>query len=484
MSFIRLNQAFHLRRQAIRIVKRVAVIGGGQTGLVTAATLLADGFTSVRVFCPEEELKISNPVSGRLPAGIVSSYLERFAARHCTDSASYGTRVLSMARRKDRERGWDLRVKTLATDEESLQSFDKVVICTGAFNRQKIPSSLRGRSRFRGPVVHASELGPRHQEILDVVPDKTNDDPEPQSQAQVVVVGGGKSASDAATWFAMQGRRVTLESYWHIPLPERKPPDFLRRSRRLLHNTRLGAWFIRAMYGALEAKTTKELGLAPDSRLRSKTSLFWGGRPAGPTDIKDPTGFFALVDSGAINLIAPAHVLDYDTSGTSLLLDNEQTIPAAAVVLGTGFGVSHAAFMDDAARAQAGLIPQAPGSRDFTGDPQNCYVAECTAHWIASYFRADPFPAFTQDELIEEPERESAWLRFRYPADECFADREVGCNTADALTNWPWYADTLMEDMGVRSQRSGRLWGLWMFQTIDVEELKMLGEERRVKRQG
>lgn len=134
-----------------------------------------------------------------------------------------------MARRKNRKTGWDLHIKNLATKEESVQSFDKVVICTGAFNRPKLPASLQDTGRFKGPVVHTAELGTRHQEILDAVPVKTAG-----SQGQVVVVGGGKSAADAAAWFAAQGRRVSLvmsESMWHIPLPQRKPPNFLRRSR-------------------------------------------------------------------------------------------------------------------------------------------------------------------------------------------------------------------------------------------------------------
>ncbi|KAJ7257344.1 hypothetical protein C8J57DRAFT_1185805 [Mycena rebaudengoi] len=564
---------------------KIAVIGGGETGLVTAATLLADGFTSVMVFCPEktaggnwarectypglvtngsyfefrfsyeeytqEELKMANPISGRLPAGIVSSYMERFAARHCSNCILYETKVISMARRKNRETGWDLHVKNLGTNEESIQSFDKVVVCTGAFNIPKLPSSLQDTSQFKGSVVHTADLGARYQEILDAVPvqsERTSEDVE--SQAQVVVVGGGKSAADAAAWFAAQGRRVTIimsESMWHFPIPKRKLPNFLRRSRfpmmflpipqlrspweRFLHNTRIGAWCLRFMYRRIEAKINKDLGLAPNSPLRPKTHIFWGGRAAGPVDVTDPHGFFAQIKSGAITLVAPARVVGYGSGGTSLLLDDGQMISAAAVVLGTGFSVSHAAFMDDAVRTEAGLKPRAPPSastddkmytwmkypvladapfppstaplpllfhgivpaanwdkRDFAFNGfirsvQNCYISECASHWIASYFRADPFLAYTGADATVHAEREAAWLRFRYPTRDCFQDREVGCNTADALANWPRFTDGLMEDMGLRSQRSGCIWGLWVFQTIDVGELKTLGAERRAKRE-
>jgi len=91
-----------------------------------------------------------------------------------------------MTRRRDQETGWHLRVKDLATNEESVQSFDKVVICSGPFSRAKLPSTLQDTHRFKGPVAHTSELGPRHQEILDAVPIQTSDGGE--LQAQVVVV--------------------------------------------------------------------------------------------------------------------------------------------------------------------------------------------------------------------------------------------------------------------------------------------------------
>jgi hypothetical protein len=84
--------------------------------------------------------------------------------------------------------------------------------------------------------------------------------------------------------------------------------------------------------------------------------------------VKDPQGFFAQIKTKAINLVAPARVVDYGSSGTSLLLDDGQNISAAAVILGTGFSASHAVFMDEAVRAEAGLTPQAPDKLDFADE--------------------------------------------------------------------------------------------------------------------
>lgn len=142
---------------------------------------------------------------------------------------SYRTRVDSMKRRANEATGWDLRVTDLVDNKTSVQSFDKVVLCTGTSSLPNIPKSLVDRNQFKGLVVHTSELGSKAQTILD--------DTQPRSSGKdetIVVIGGGKSAADAAAWFGSQDRRVTLvmnESLWHIPLPSFRAPNFLRRSR-------------------------------------------------------------------------------------------------------------------------------------------------------------------------------------------------------------------------------------------------------------
>lgn len=43
--------------------------------------------------------------------------------------------------------------------------------------------------------------------------------------------------------------------------------------------------------------------------------------------------------------------------------------------------------------------------------------------------------------------------------------------------------DELLEDMGVRSMRSGGNWLTWPFKVISPDEITTLGEERRAKRE-
>jgi dimethylaniline monooxygenase (N-oxide forming) len=79
-----------------------------------------------------------------------------------------------------------------------------------------------------------------------------------------------------------------------------------------------------------------QLNIPKDSPLRSKMPLFWNIKVnfEGPGS---PTGYHAHALSGAIKIIAPAHVQSFGADGKSVVLSNGSTIGADAVVLGTGF---------------------------------------------------------------------------------------------------------------------------------------------------
>ncbi|KAJ7438199.1 hypothetical protein B0H11DRAFT_1935390 [Mycena galericulata] len=191
------------------------------------------------------------------------------------------------------------------------------------------------------------------------------------------------------------------------------------------------------------------------------------GHGAGPLDVKSPTSHIALIKSRAINPIAPRACRGLRTRGDGIVCPSSRR-DAAALVLGTGFSVSHTAFMDDAVRAKAGLKPLPPGPRESRlngGDtafsrmrPRRAHalaaprfrtcskLGAMPRHCIASYLRADgPSPSFTLAEATQEAERDAAWLQLRYPTEGCFSYREVGCLAADALANWPWFADMCVD---------------------------------------
>jgi len=112
----------------------------------------------------------------------------------------------------------------------------------------------------------------------------------------------------------------------------------------------------------------------------------------------------------------------------------------------------------------------------------NGYTYEVSAHWISSYFLNDPFlrlPSSTE-QAIYLAERNAAWLRKRYPL--MLAAINESYSSDLAFWSWPQATDTLLEDMGLRSMRSGGNIFSWVFKVIDLAEIAKLKEERDLKR--
>lgn len=128
----------------------------------------------------------------------------------------------------------------------------------------------------------------------------------------------------------------------------------------------------------------------------------------------------------------------------------------------------------------------------------NGYTFEVAAHWIASYFRRDKFLDLpgSPGEAIIQAERHNAWLRQRYPGMSSLPESYTGDLTffkyvlltlvsaigPEFVDSWPQTVDTLLEDMGVKSMRSGGNFLTWAFKPIDIKEIEHLTEERDEKR--
>ena len=78
------------------------------------------------------------------------------------------------------------------------------------------------------------------------------------------------------------------------------------------------------------------LGISGDSPLRRNHSLFWDTR-TNDEGVPSEGSFHALAVSGKISLISPARVAKFGDDGRSVILDDGRVIPAAAVVLATGY---------------------------------------------------------------------------------------------------------------------------------------------------
>ncbi|EGN94619.1 hypothetical protein SERLA73DRAFT_77381 [Serpula lacrymans var. lacrymans S7.3] len=245
--------------------KTVCVVGSGAAGLITAKTLLDDGFaveilskdrTAGGVWAADRVYPglYTNNVNGEYefsampmhlqrikerPSGTeMRQYMEAFADRFLNGKIRFNTQVVNIHRwdqgnNQEAVKGWAISVQNSDGTAEQL-FYDIVVLCSGGCSLPRIPPELSSaaaqKAGFVGQVVHSFEFASRLDDIISAV--KPIDDPNP---GHVVVVGGGKSAQDIAAYLANEGRKVsiafeTADGIIAAPIPL---PHFIRKSRQV-----------------------------------------------------------------------------------------------------------------------------------------------------------------------------------------------------------------------------------------------------------
>ncbi|KAI6115961.1 FAD/NAD(P)-binding domain-containing protein [Pisolithus sp. B1] len=359
----------------------VGIIGAGAAGLVTAHTLLQDGFENVRLLTRDKSvggvwerqriypgLSLNNVYGEfcfsslpmpppqnqkRLGGEDMCSYMEKFADTFLAGKIQFETEVLNI--RRATGSGWEIQVQDLRTKVKQILVYDRIVLCTGGCSEPFIPESLSPdaavKTGFHGLVCHSAEFARHLDRILEdhkVIPDYS-----------VLVVGCGKSAQEYGSFLTLNGRfihkaQVTVvfektDAFLAYPI---ELPAVLRKSRflsimashielrtrleRFLHTTWLGGKITRAFWDFLSWSSYESLNIPQNSPLRNSHSLFWGIRTNEEgTGKKD--GFHALCNEGKIKLAAPARAVKYTDDGESVLLSNGTEIKANTVILATGF---------------------------------------------------------------------------------------------------------------------------------------------------
>ncbi|KAI0638615.1 FAD/NAD(P)-binding domain-containing protein [Trametes polyzona] len=394
----------------------VAVIGAGVAGLVTAHTLIRDGFTDVQVLTRDNEVggiwaasriypglylnkyastnRCTTPIlmyrfsslempppsaggvlRGRLSGAEMSQYFETFAETFLKGHVRLGQDVRQI-RRHPSGKGWLLEVYDIRRGVTETKEYRRVVLCTGGCTRPKIPEQLHPRvaatAGFTGPVIHSSDLAEKFREVLTYAPPVNAVAAEDESS--VVVIGGGKSAQDAAALLANEGRKVTLvcndlDCFLAYPIPL---PAFIRQSRflavigphihlrtkleRFLHTTWLGMYIVRFFWWALFELSFLSVGVKAGSPLRNTVPPFWSIR-LNDEGVPRENAFYGLAVSGKINVITPARVARFGEDGGSVVLEDGRVLRASAIILATGY-LSSWDTLFDKTMDELGLGPQ------------------------------------------------------------------------------------------------------------------------------
>ncbi|KAF8588578.1 FAD/NAD(P)-binding domain-containing protein [Ramaria rubella] len=558
----------------------LGIIGSGAAGLITAYTLLQDGFTNVQIITRDKSpggvwakenvypglvinnvhgefrfsaLQMAPPsnaaLNGRLSGEDMCNYMGSFAEKFLSGIIRFETEVVDIKREQHNasKAPWHISVKDGRTGLKEILKYSRIVVCTGGCNMPSIPTQLSSacaaEAKFQGPVFHSTQFGTEVKGLLSHVHEtasKTDLDKEVDS---IVVVGCGKSGQDIAAYLTTEGRKVTVvfDSTNAVLAATRPLPDFLRKSRclsvlsphielrtrleRFLHTTKLGSLLVHGFWNLLAESSLDTLNLPKDSPLRNTSSIFWGVR-SNDEGVVRSNGFYSLVNAGKIQVVSPARVERFGDNGRSVVLNDGQHLKADAVILSTGYSSSWGRIFDEQTAEDIG-IRRHPPERKFTGEwnyaslanppsappdseqwassiyrgivpaknitcrdfavngalftTNNGYAFEVISHWISSYFLGDDMrlPS-TSDEAFEHTERNSAWLRRRYPG--ALPHVNESYSSGISFWNWPQAIDELLEDMKLPNMRSGGNWLTWPFQVIDLAEISTLGEERKANR--
>jgi dimethylaniline monooxygenase (N-oxide forming) len=331
--------------------ERVAVIGAGIAGLVTAKVLRDDGF-DVTAFEKEPTIGGVWAESRTYPglrtnnsrrtyafsdhpydrsadlfptADQVRQYLASYVTRFgLAPLIRLSTEVLGVSRR-----GAAFEVAVQGPDGPACVVCDFVVVCAGTFSEPHVPE-IRSVERFTGTVVHSSQAV----------------DPELFMGKRVIVLGAGKSALDCAAWAAECAQSCTLvfrTAHWMAPrvLPGGIPIDrlvlgrlpelffryhHLTRVERFLHGrgrilTRLLWWVTGVLFRTFLRMPAV---MMPDQPL-----------PLGVENLGMAPEFYDLARQGRLDLRRDEIAAVGD--GAEVLLASGDRIAADVVIFATGW---------------------------------------------------------------------------------------------------------------------------------------------------
>lgn len=429
---------------------RIAIVGAGFAGLVTARTLKEVGhdvtvyekapdvggvwsrtrlYPGVSTQNGKDTYHLSDmPMPAKYPewpsGEQVQAYLESYAEKFGVMShVRLGTEVT--AARQDAGGGWTVTAKGPAG--EASERFDWLIVCNGIFSAPVVPR-YEGAEAFRaagGTLCHSSEF-------LDL---------EAARGRHILVVGYGKSSCDVAAALAPVAAQVTVvarELIWKMP-----KRLFNTLNYKYLFLTRMGEalfpWiepkgFEKFMHGAGKPVRNSMLGSVEGVIRRQLKLKERGVLPKGPFErIARSTvslvtdGFFEMVEKGQIRIAREAEIarLAVEDGQRVAYLSDGQRLPADIVICGTGWR-QEVPFLDEGVQARIHdakgnfrlhrcILPPGVPNLAFNGYNSSFFSplsAEVGSWWIAALIAGD-LRLPPEAERVAATDRRLAWMEER-----------------------------------------------------------------------
>lgn len=472
---------------------RVAIIGAGVSGLVSAKVLQQDGF-AVTVFDKDEGvggvwaasraypgLRTNNPAptyafsdfphfddTDEFPTAAqlrayFATYIERFGLG---PHLRLGTEVVSVARE---EGTFGLRV-TLR--DGTSERFDRVVVANGVLSVPNMPG-LPGAEHFAGTIRHSSEIT----------------DGSALRGRRVVVVGAGKSAMDMACLAGREAAACTLvfrRPYWMLPRYFSRRRVDAQVFNRLTETLTFPAYH-RASRGEVALRCIGAPLLRAFRRLQCRVVARAAGMPgdmvpefpihAGIYHQGIGADIYQALREGRVTTRRDGIASFRDKH--TLQLDSGETLETDIVVCATGWQqrldfldapLQEAVLPDGRFRLYRHILPPAEPRLGFVGYASSGNTplsSELAAHWLSEYFLGG-LRLPERVAMEREIDRVLAWSARVFP--EQPAGHFIGGYIAH-------YADELLRDLGLPTRRaSGRLAEL--LRPLTADRYNGLGVER------
>ncbi|KAI9702236.1 MAG: hypothetical protein M1820_006168 [Bogoriella megaspora] len=159
--------------------------------------------------------------------------------------------------------GWLLTITSTIDGTEKKVLAKKLIVATGLCSEPFVPN-ITGSAEFEGPIYHNKELAKRDEEL--------------KKMSDIVVLGGSKSAYDAAYAYAMRDIKVHLVIRESGSGPMWMMPALVTPLKRLLEglvSTRLLTWFSPCVWGDADGYSWIRWFLNATVLGRLVGSLYW-----------------------------------------------------------------------------------------------------------------------------------------------------------------------------------------------------------------